>query len=67
MPKKAESTSLRYVGPDPGQVGGVPLPEGWPAASHDEPDAELRAAKLAFEHPAHGRMYAEEAARGDGD
>lgn len=38
---------LRYIGPDPASVGVVPLPEGWPAADHEEPDGELRAAKLA--------------------
>ena len=39
------SSSLRYVGPAP--VGGVvPLPEGWPALDHEEPDASLRAKKL---------------------
>ncbi len=38
---------LIYVGPDPAAVGLVPLPEGWPASDHDEPDKELAAAKVA--------------------
>lgn len=37
---------LRYIGPGPETVGGVPLPEGWPAADHEEPDEEIAAAKL---------------------
>ena len=41
-------TVLEYIGPDPATVGGVPLYEGWPAATHEEPDAELAKAKLAF-------------------
>lgn len=45
MSKK--TTQLRYIGPDPATVGVVPLPEGWPAADHDEPDEELRKEKLA--------------------
>lgn len=46
MPK-ATTTRLIYIGPErrPGEV--VALPEGWPAADHDEPDADVRAAKLA--------------------
>ena len=46
MPK-APTTRLIYIGPErrPGDV--VPLPEGWPAAGHDEPDDDVRAAKLA--------------------
>lgn len=39
---------LRYIGPVPETVGGVPLPEGWPAADHEEPDEEIAAAKLEF-------------------
>lgn len=38
---------LRYVGPAPAEVGIVPLPEGWPAADHSEPDLALLAEKLA--------------------
>lgn len=37
---------LQYVGPDPVAVGVVPLPEGWPAADHEEPDAGVAAMKL---------------------
>ncbi|MBM3940436.1 MAG: hypothetical protein FJ318_06035 [SAR202 cluster bacterium] len=35
---------LAYVGPT---TNPPPLPEGWPAAAHDEPDAALAKAKLA--------------------
>ena len=38
---------LKYTGPDPQVLGVVPLPEGWPAADHDEPDAELAQEKIA--------------------
>jgi len=38
---------LEYIGPEP-NGGGVPLYEGWPAAAHEEPDAALAKAKLAF-------------------
>ena len=38
---------LIYTGPDPAVVGIVPLPEGWPAADHDEEDAEVAKAKVA--------------------
>lgn len=38
---------LKYTGPHPATVGGVPLPEGWPALDHDEPDAEIARAKVA--------------------
>lgn len=38
---------LKYIGPDPAVVGIVPLPEGWPAADGDEPDAALAAEKIA--------------------
>lgn len=40
-------TALKYTGPDPAEVGVVPLPEGWPAEDHDEPDAALAKEKLA--------------------
>lgn len=36
---------MRYAGPEPN--GLVPLPEGWPAADHDEQDEAVRAEKLA--------------------
>lgn len=39
---------LIYTGPDPAaQVGALPLPEGWPAYDHDEPDPEVARAKIA--------------------
>lgn len=38
---------LVYTGPDPAAVGCVPVPEGWSAFDHDEPDAGLAAAKVA--------------------
>ena len=37
---------LRYIGPERSHGGSLPLPEGWPAADHDEPDAALAAEKL---------------------
>ncbi|MCX7619026.1 hypothetical protein [Tepidiforma sp.] len=49
---------LRYLGPDPAIDAALPLPEGWPAADHDEPDPAAAAAKLA------SGLYAEHAARG---
>lgn len=39
---------LQYIGPDPAEAGIVPLPEGYPAQDHEEPNAEAAAAKLAF-------------------
>lgn len=57
--KKRPPTRLRYTGPDPAEVGVVPLPEGWPAVDHDEPDAAQRAAKLA------SGAYAPAPARGE--
>lgn len=47
MAKQKTPNLLRYVGPEPHEVGVVPLPEGWPAADHEEPDAAKRAEKLA--------------------
>lgn len=39
---------LQYTGPSFDESGGiVPLPEGWPAFDHDEPDAALARAKVA--------------------
>lgn len=40
---------LTYIGPNPGVIGVVPLPEGWPAANHDEPDPLVAAVKLTTE------------------
>lgn len=40
-------TVLKYIGPDPAEIGVVPLPEGWPAALHEEPDKGLAKEKLA--------------------
>lgn len=37
---------LRYVGPAPGPDRTLPLPEGWPAADHDEPDPVVAEAKV---------------------
>lgn len=34
------------MGPVAG-LGAIPLPEGWPAEDHDEPDDRVAAAKLA--------------------
>ena len=39
--------ALRYTGPAIPPGTAVPLPEGWPAASHSEPDAALAAEKIA--------------------
>lgn len=36
---------LRYLGHEPGGV--IPLPEGWPAFDHEEPDIEVASAKIA--------------------
>lgn len=38
---------LTYCGPEIAPMGGVPLPEGWPAADHDEPDEALAKEKVA--------------------
>lgn len=37
---------LVYIGPNPATVGIVPLPEGWPALDHEEPDEALAAEKV---------------------
>lgn len=37
---------LVYIGGHPG-MGAIPLPQGWPAANHDEPDADVAAEKVA--------------------
>lgn len=47
MPKRETTKRLTYVGPDPAVVGVVPLPEGWPAADHEELNEALAAEKLA--------------------
>lgn len=36
---------LHYLGHEPG--GAIPLPEGWPAFDHEEPDIEVASAKIA--------------------
>lgn len=38
---------LTYCGPDIPAGSAIPLPEGWPAADHDEPDAAVAEAKVA--------------------
>lgn len=38
---------LSYCGPDIPAGSAIPLPEGWPAADHDEPDAAVAEAKVA--------------------
>ena len=47
MPKPKGPVALIYIGPAIVPGGGIPLPQGWPAIDHAEPDDELRAAKLA--------------------
>lgn len=47
---------LIYTGKTLAEVGVVPLPEGWPAFNHDEPDEAAAAEKVAsgsyrFEKP----------------
>lgn len=37
---------LKFVGKIP-EYGALPLPEGWPAYDHDEPDREIAEAKVA--------------------
>ena len=39
--------ALKYTGPTPAEVGVVPLPEGWPAFDHEEPDEDVRNEKVA--------------------
>jgi hypothetical protein len=46
---------LRYIGPAPGVDVTLPLPEGWPAADHDEPSAEVAEAKIASGYYRRGR------------
>lgn len=50
---------LHYLGPKPAIDAALPLPEGWPAADHDEPDPAIAAAKLA------SGLYAERSSRGN--
>ena len=45
---------LVYIGPNPAEVGVVPLPEGWPSESHEENNREIADAKLA------SKMYTQE-------
>lgn len=40
---------LHYIGADHG-LGAIPLPEGWPAEDHEEPDETVAAAKVASGH-----------------
>lgn len=51
-------SKLRYIGPAPGGAGALPLPEGWLAADHEEPDEAVAAAKVA------SGMYEEQGRRG---
>lgn len=37
---------LIYCGPEVAPGGGIPLPEGWPMAAHEEPDEVLATAKV---------------------
>jgi hypothetical protein len=60
---------LRYIAETP-HGAALPLPEGWPAADHDEPDREAADAKVAsgayrYEHPP--RRRAQEESNGDRD
>ncbi len=48
---------LRYIGPGPG-AGALPLPEGWLAGDHDEPDEARATAKVA------SGLYEEQGRRG---
>lgn len=62
---------LIYCGPDIAVTGGgIPLPEGWPMAEHDEPDEALAAAKVEsgkyrFAHPPKPVKDAESSKEGD--
>ncbi len=47
MAKRETTKRLTYVGPDPAVVGVVPLPEGWPAADHEEANELVAAEKVA--------------------
>lgn len=67
-------TKLRWIGPrTPGAV--LPLPEGWPARDHDEPDQAVAAEKLASglfatvepEKPAEPAEKPQEVSDGDSD
>lgn len=46
-PPAPKGTMLRYSGPSIHPGDGAGLPQGWPAGDHDEPDNDLRKAKLA--------------------
>lgn len=56
---------LIYVGPSPAEAGLVPLPEGWPAAEHDEPDRDRGRAKLESGFYKRKRALRPEPTRGD--
>lgn len=64
-PENIPGTFLRYVGPEPD--GFVPLPEGWPAADHEEGDERVRAEKLASGHYETGSTRPKELNDGDRD
>jgi hypothetical protein len=38
---------LTYTGPRPSEGSALPLPEGWPAFDHDEPDEARAREKVA--------------------
>lgn len=40
---------LKYIGQGHG-LGAIPLPEGWPAQDHDEPDEAVAKAKVESGH-----------------
>lgn len=63
--EEAPPPLLRYVGPEPDGV--VLLPEGWPAADHEEADAVVRSEKLASGCYETGAMSTEEAHDGERD
>lgn len=49
MKTATKSIALFFVGQRPADGSALPLPEGWPAESHEEPDDTRRAEKLAHE------------------
>ena len=44
---KFQSAELRYTGPAFKPGDGIPTPQGWPAADHEEPDKALYKEKIA--------------------
>lgn len=61
---------LRYIGPDPAQIGIVPLPEGWGAFDHEDDDEERAKAKLAHRYegkPTFALAQDEAAPRGENE